>query len=105
VAGRYRKRHLLGGERCFRAGDAAPVFEVQGLRFGINICFDTNFADAAADVAQQGAALLLCPANNMMPLAIAAEWKDRHNAVRAERCRETGTWLRSADVPGGRGDR
>lgn len=105
VVGRYRKRNLLGGEGCFRPGAEAPTFVVEGLRFGINICFDTNFADAALSVAQQGASLLLCPANNMMPRQTATEWKDKHNAVRAERCRETGLWLMSADVTGARDGR
>ncbi|MBA4010455.1 MAG: carbon-nitrogen hydrolase family protein [Phenylobacterium sp.] len=102
LVGRYRKRHLLGRERCFRPGEGAATFEVDGLRFGINICFDTNFAEAAAEVAQQGASLLLCPANNMLPRPAAIEWRDKHNAVRGERCRETGLWLLSADVTGER---
>jgi predicted amidohydrolase len=105
LAGRYRKQHLLGRERCFRRGEAVPTFEVDGLRFGINICFDTNFADAAMSVAQQGASLLLCPANNMLPRPAAIEWRDRHNAVRGERCRETGLWFMSADVTGERDER
>jgi predicted amidohydrolase len=105
LVGSYRKRHLLRGELCFHAGDTAPIFEVDGLRFGVNICFDTNFADAAASVAEQGAVLLLCPANNMMPLSIAAEWRDKHNPIRGERCRETGLWLMSADVTGRRDGR
>jgi predicted amidohydrolase len=105
LVGRYRKRHLLGGERCFRAGDDTPIFEVDGLRFGINICFDTNFADGVMSIAEQGATLMLCPANNMLPERIATDWKDRHNAVRAERCREGGIWLVSADVTGSRDGR
>jgi predicted amidohydrolase len=100
LVGRYRKRHLLAGERCFQPGLDLQTFEVDGLRFGINICFDTNFAFAAMGVAEQGASLLLCPANNMLPRRAAADWKDRHNAVRGERCRETGLWLMSADVTG-----
>jgi len=105
IVGRYRKRHLLRGERCFRPGSEAPTFDVEGVRFGINICFDTNFADAAISVAQQGASLLLCPANNMMGRQGATEWKDKHNAVRGERCREAGLWLMSADVTGTRDGR
>jgi predicted amidohydrolase len=105
VVGRYRKRHLRGRERCFRPGGEVRTFEVEGLRFGINICFDTNFADAALSVAQQGASLLLCPANNMMRREAAIEWKHKHNAIRAERCRETGLWLMSADVTGARDGR
>lgn len=105
VMGRYRKRHLLPGERCFRAGEETPTFEAGGLRFGINICFDTNFPEAAVDVARQGASLLLCPANNMLREPAATAWKDRHNAVRGARCRETGLWMMSSDVTGARGDR
>lgn len=102
LVGRYRKRYLVEGERCFRPGGEAETFDLEGLRFGINICFDTNFADAAFSVARQGASLLLCPANNMMRRQAAIEWKDRHNAVRGERCRETGLWLMSSDVTGTR---
>ncbi len=102
LVGRYRKRRLLRSESCFQPGDDAPIFEVGGFRFGVNICFDTNFADAAMSVAKQGASLLLCPANNMLPRQAAEEWKAKHNAVRAERCRETGLWLISADVTGKR---
>lgn len=102
LVGRYRKHHLLGRERCFRPGGDVQTFVVDGMRFGINICFDTNFAAAAAPVAEQGASLLLCLANNMLPRQAAIEWKDRHNAVRGERCRETGLWLMSADVTGER---
>lgn len=105
VVGRYRKRHLLVGERCFRPGVDVPIFDVKDLRFGINICFDTNFADGAETVAQKGASLILCPANNMMQRQGAIAWKDKHNAIRGQRCRETGLWLMSADVTGARDGR
>ena len=102
LVGRYRKRHLLGRESCFQAGKGARTFDIEGLRFGVNICFDTNFASGAMNVAEEGASLLLCPANNMLPRPVAVEWKHAHNAVRGERCRETGLWLMSADVTGER---
>jgi predicted amidohydrolase len=105
LLGRYRKTHLLGGEQVFTAGDDNPVFEVEGLRFGINICFDTNFPNGARAMADQGASLMICPANNMLRRDAAEAWRDRHNAVRGERCRETGLWLISADVTGERDDR
>jgi len=105
LIGRYRKTHLLNSETVFAPGEDCPVFEAAGLRFGINICFDTNFPAAAQKVADQGASLLVCPANNMLPRDIAVAWKDRHNPVRSERCRETGLWCLSADVTGERGDR
>jgi len=102
LVGRYRKTHLLPGETLFEAGDAYPTFELHGVRFGINICSDTQFAEAAAPVAAQGARLLLVPAQNMMRRAAALEWKDRHHSLRTDRVRETGMWLVSADVTGER---
>jgi predicted amidohydrolase len=100
LIGRYRKVHLLTRERCFDAGSTPVVFQVSGLRFGINICHDTKFATAAQEAALLGASLIVCPANNMLPHTAAQKWKDLHNAIRAERCRETGLWLISADVTG-----
>jgi 5-aminopentanamidase len=104
VAGVYRKTHLVHGEALFDKGDEYPVFEVKGLRYGINICYDTQFAGAAARIAAQRARVLLVPAQNMMKCQAAQEWKHRHNQIRAERVRETGMWLVSADVTGQRGD-
>ena len=103
--GRYRKAHLLGGEQIFDAGNDSPIFEIAGLRFGINICYDTNFPEAARKVADLGASLIMCPANNMRRLKTAEALRDMHNSVRGERCRETGLWLVSADVTGERDGR
>lgn len=102
LVGRYRKHHLLRREQCFEAGKDICVFAVDGLRFGINICYDTNFAEAAREVADLGAKLVVCPANNMLSRKDAEAYKHLHNAIRGERCRETGLWLISADVTGER---
>jgi predicted amidohydrolase len=102
LVGVYRKTHLVPGESLFDKGDAYPIFELRGIRFGINICYDTRFAEAAAALAGQGAQLLLVPAQNMMRRQAATHWKDLHNQIRAERVRETGMWLASADVTGER---
>lgn len=102
LIGRYRKTHLLSRERCFHPGDGADVFAVDELRFGINICFDTNFPAASKSLADSGASLIVCPANNMLPRHTAEKYRHAHNAVRVERCRETGIWLVSADVTGER---
>jgi predicted amidohydrolase len=106
LVGRYRKRHLLPGEaRGFTAGREMPVFSAGALHFAVNICFDTNFADPARDAAEAGATLIVCCANNMLPHDAALAWKQRHNEVRAERCRETGCHLLSSDVTGERDGR
>jgi predicted amidohydrolase len=100
VIGRYRKAHLLGSERIFAGGAESPVFDIAGLRFGIAICNDTNFPRIARAIADQGASLIVCPANNMLRRDVAERFRDRHNAVRGQRCRETGLWLISSDVTG-----
>ncbi len=105
LVGAYRKTHLLDGEIIFEPGDSYPVFEVDGLTFGINICYDTQFAEASARLAAQGAGMILCPSNNMMGREKAEKWKHQHNEIRAVRARETCLWLISSDVTGERGDR
>jgi predicted amidohydrolase len=105
LIGRYRKRHLLKGEACFDPGEAAGVFSCGQLRFGINICHDTTVPAAAREVADLGATLIVCPANNMMRREAAELWKDRHNVLRGDRCFETGLWMLSADVTGERDGR
>jgi predicted amidohydrolase len=106
LIGRYRKVHLLIGEQIFNPGTDSYVFEIAGLlRFGINICYETNFPEATRKVADLGASLIVCPAKNMCRRKTAEALKDVHNFARGERCRETGLWLVSADVTGQRDGR
>ena len=101
-----RKTHITEGEQqVFEPGDAYPVFDLDGLKFGINICYDMQFPEAAAAVAAAGAALLVCPANNMLTRANAESWKYRHNELRCEHARKSALWLLSSDVTGSRGER
>jgi len=103
---RYRKTHLLEGERSvFTPGDDYPVFDAAGVKVGINICYDTNFPEAAGAVARAGATLVVCPCNNMMRHVTADAWKHRHNDIRAMRAREARVWLLSSDVTGERDGR
>lgn len=104
LIGRYRKKHLLAAERGYTPGNDCPIFDVDGLRFGISICYDTNFPDTARSIADAGGSLIMCCANNMLPRAKAEIYRDVHNEERAKRCRETGLWLASSDVTGERGD-
>jgi predicted amidohydrolase len=105
VIGCYRKSHLLDGERIFDPGSECPIFETNGVRFGINICNDMNFPGQAQKVADGGGRLIVAPANNMLRQKTAELYRQYHNAERGRRCRETGMWLLSADVTGRRGDR
>ena len=62
------------------AGNAA-------VRYGINICSDTQFPEPAAQVAAQGAQLLLVSAQNMLRRPVAEQCKDLHHSLRADRAR------------------
>jgi 5-aminopentanamidase len=103
LLGAYRKSNLTTGEsKVFTPGDEYPVFDLDGIRFGINICYDLNFQRCAKQVAAQGAQLLVCPCNNMLRRSAAVEWKEKHNQIRALRCKEANLWLISSDVTGER---
>lgn len=68
----YDKIHMfdvdLGhGERYeesagYAAGDAAKVVDVEGVRFGLSICYDLRFAHLFRTLAQSGAQILSIPA-------------------------------------------
>jgi predicted amidohydrolase len=63
---RYRKIHLpfLGVDRFATPGPDAPgVIEVDGLRFGVLICYDLRFPEAARICALEGADLIALPTN------------------------------------------
>ncbi|MCL2352523.1 MAG: carbon-nitrogen hydrolase family protein [Firmicutes bacterium] len=101
IIGVYRKTHLINpNEVFFASGIDYPVFEIKGLKYGINICYDAQFADAAKAVADQNAKLLLLPAQNMIRRENAEKWKYKHNEIRMERVKETGLWFVSSDVTG-----
>ena len=99
IIGVYRKTHLIDhNESFFTPGANYPIFTIKGLPFGINICYDAQFANAAKAVADQGAGLLLLPAQNMLRRETAEYWKHKHNEIRALRVKETGLWFISSDV-------
>jgi predicted amidohydrolase len=101
IIGVYRKTHLIEpNEAFFTPGSDYPIFEIKGLKYGINICYDTQFSDSAKAVADQGAQLLLIPAQNMLRREKAEKWKYKHSEIGAERVKETGLWYVRSDVTG-----
>jgi predicted amidohydrolase len=63
---RYRKMHLpfLGIDRFATPGPDAPsVIEIDGLRFGVLICYDLRFPEAARICALECADLIALPTN------------------------------------------
>ena len=65
----YRKVHLFDKEKLwFSPGNLGfDVFEWRGYRFGMMICFDWVFPEAARILALKGADLILHPANLVLP--------------------------------------
>lgn len=65
----YRKTHLYYREQqFFRPGDSGfSVVEYRGVRFGMMICFDWFFPEAARSLAIRGAQVILHPANLVLP--------------------------------------
>ena len=101
IIGTYRKTHLIDpNELFYTPGNDYPIFEIRGLKYGINICYDTQFSDAAKAIADQGAQLLLSPAQNMLRRETAEYWKNKHSEICVERVKETGLWFIRSDVTG-----
>jgi (R)-amidase len=68
VALKYRKTHLWVSEHgVVLPGDRYATIEWRGVRFGILICYDIEFAESARALAELGAQLLLVTNGNMEP--------------------------------------
>ena len=96
LVGIYRKQHL--NETGFSPGRESPVFEKNGMKFGVNICFDANFPDAARALAARGAEAIFYPLNNNLAHETARKWRHRHIEILAARARESSVWVISSDV-------
>ncbi len=63
VLARYTKRRpfSLGGESAVHAAGETPVvFDFQGLKVGLLVCYDLRFPELARDLARLGAEVLVC---------------------------------------------
>jgi predicted amidohydrolase len=68
LEGVYRKAHLFNTEKqYFTPGDAFPLFEVEGVKVGLLVCFDHMFPEAARSLALQGAEVVCHPSNLVLP--------------------------------------
>ncbi|MCD6584899.1 MAG: nitrilase [Desulfobacteraceae bacterium] len=62
IKGVYRKVHLGPSEKeLFISGDAIPVFEDNGIKFGIQLCYDAHFPDLSTAMALKGADVIFIP--------------------------------------------
>lgn len=69
VLNNYRKTHLFFHEKdFFSPGNTGfNVFEYKNYKFGMMICFDWIFPEAARTLALKGAQVILHPANLVLP--------------------------------------
>jgi 5-aminopentanamidase len=67
VIGIYRKLYPAINKSVYEAGDKMPVFQINGLTFGIIICLDSNYYEPAKIMASKGATALFVPTNNGLP--------------------------------------
>jgi N-carbamoylputrescine amidase len=70
LIGKYRKTHIPAStsplinadeKYYFRPGDSLPVFEMDGLKVGMLICFDRTFPEAFRTLAIKGAEIVFVP--------------------------------------------
>ena len=62
LLGVYRKTHLSPNERAtYRAGREIEVFSIEGVRFGVQLCYESHFPEISTIMALKGAEILLIP--------------------------------------------
>ncbi len=62
VLGIYRKLHIAPPERTiFTPGNKIPQFETDGVKFGIQLCYDAHFPELSTHMAMQGADVIFIP--------------------------------------------
>ena len=101
IAGLYRKHHPAIRRSVYQAGTQAPVFRVDGLAFGIVICYDSTFPELVTRLASQGATVVFVPSNNALPLsARSGDIVAESRACDIARATENRIWVVRADVAG-----
>ena len=97
-AGIYAKAFPIEDGCC--PGTEYPVWNNGKWRFGINICNDMNYPQAAEQLTRQGANLICAPNNNVLRPRKAEIWRVRSVENLQACARRTGCWVVSADVAG-----
>ena len=83
----YRKTHLWGNldRELFQAGEHFnPVFELNGWKIGLLICYDIEFPECVRHHALAGADLILAPTALMTPWTFVADHTTRVRAAESQ---------------------
>lgn len=99
MLGIYRKINPAINRSVYAAGSELMTFHIDGLNFGVLICFDSNFPDLARGLRARGAQLVFIPSNNGLP-------PDKADVVAASRqgdmqiAKDNAVWVVRSDVVG-----
>ncbi len=109
IAGIYRKIHIAPPERSiFSPGNSVPLFEVEGVKLGIQLCYDAHFPELSTRMAVDGADIIFMPhaSPRGTPPEKLASWL-RHltarafdNSVFIVACNQVGENQNGLDFPG-----
>lgn len=109
ISGVYRKIHIAPPEReVFSPGSSVPLFDISGVKAGIQLCYDVHFPELSTRMAVEGADILFMP--HASPRGTSAEkfqsWM-RHLTARAfdnglfiVACNQTGNNQKGLQFPG-----
>ncbi len=68
LIGRQFKIHLFRSERKYaKPGNSYNIFELDGYKIGILVCYDVDFPEPSRIYALKGAELILCPSRIVKP--------------------------------------
>jgi apolipoprotein N-acyltransferase len=95
----YDKRWLIGFfEDNLARGVKSPVVNIQGVRIGVGICWESTFSDLGLNLVRDGAQILVYPSSNTF--AGASTLPQLHLHVNTFRAVETGRYVVSASKSG-----
>lgn len=83
---------------CFTPGNGVSVFELNGVKLALLICYDAEFPETVRACAEAGAEMLL------VPTALGAQWSVVARQVIPARAFENGVYLLYANHAGAEGD-
>jgi len=100
---KYRKLHLFDAlsvkesDTMLKGSELPPVFEIEGVRTGLSICYDLRFPEIYRSMAHRGAELFLVPS-----AWYSGDMKIYHlHTLLAARAIENTSYAACADVAGG----
>jgi predicted amidohydrolase len=109
ISGIYRKLHIAPPEKdLFSPGNEVPLFDLQGVKFGIQLCYDAHFPELSTRMAIDGAEIIFMPhaSPRGTPQQKLNSWL-RHlagrafdNSVFVVACNQTGKNQSGLDFPG-----